>query len=64
MKTLYFCMQNGTGKTDKYIKNKVCVGAGGVDAVITYDGRKEFRSRAASGHERSTCYIFTKMETL
>lgn len=35
-----------------------------VNVVITYDGRKEFRSRAASGHERSTCYIFAKMETL
>lgn len=36
----------------------------GVDAVITYDGRKEFRSRAAGGHEGSTCYVFAKLETL
>lgn len=36
----------------------------GVDVVITYNGRKEFRSRAAGGHEGSTCYIFAKLETL
>lgn len=36
----------------------------GVDVAITNDGRKEFRSRAASGHEGRTCYIFAKLETL
>lgn len=38
--------------------------AGGVDVLITYDGRKEFRSRAARGHEGSSRYVFAQMETL
>lgn len=39
-------------------------GDAGVDAGITYDGRKELRSRAASGHEGSPCHVLAEMETL
>lgn len=39
-------------------------GDAGVDVVITYDGRKELRSRAASGHEGSPCHVLAEMETL
>jgi len=37
---------------------------GGLVEVNTYDGYEELRSRAASGHKGSTCYVLAELETL